>query len=353
MLTLCTIIYGPSDAYLPELGGAVLSILKHSPRQDLDLVVFTDRPLACEPLPIRQELISHEEWNTWTRNGALTHLAKQKILLKCLEQADGPVIYFDTDTLFLESAESVARPIQSGSNVMHAYEGPIGQHPACQRIVEWLGDGRLVGGAWLSATSPMYNSGIVGLSSDSAISLRRAAQIAESLLDVDPVFLLEQLATSACLAQERGGVQACDRKVMHYWGWRREFIRAALKKFLTENSGESLVQMLGRFDARSFARLPAIHLMDRVLVRYHGYRACLNGNARFALLALLSAVRAGAANQALANRWLRVHVGFRSPDLPGFHPIPESVLPLFERLYAGIEEWMAEDMQEALAKWRC
>ncbi|MCC5869618.1 MAG: hypothetical protein JJU27_14045 [Gammaproteobacteria bacterium] len=329
-----------------------MSILKHSPNQDLDLVVYTDRPLACEPLPIRQMLITGDEWNAWTGNGALTHLAKQKILLKCLEQVNQPVVYFDTDTLFLAAAESVASVIQRGSHVMHAYEGPIGLHPTCRGIVEWLGDGRLVEGEWLTANTPMYNSGIVGLSPDSAQSLQRAAQVAGRLLEVDPIFLLEQLATSACLAQARGGVQACDQQVIHYWGWRRAFIREALKDFLVDSSGCTLAQLLDRFDVRDIARQPAIHPLDKVKVRIQGLRGELDGNTRFALLALLSAVRAGAADQALANRWLRVHFRFLSAELPGFCPVPEWTRGVFDRLYTQSEGWLADDMQKAVIEWR-
>lgn len=310
MLTLVTVIYGDRQSYRQELYGSVLSILKARLQSDTRIIVYTDRELHDFPLPVIQRLITAAEWRDWTGPHGLTHLMKLHIIRLTLQEADHPVIYFDTDTIFLDAPEHLAARLSPGNALMHADEGPISSHEIWATIAAWLGEGRTVNGVRLSSASIMYNSGIVGVVPEHLAALGKAAPIAETLESIDPVFSLDQFSTANVL-QETAKLLTCETQVLHYWGWRREFIQYAIGEFWARHRGAELADVCASFDPVELSRLPRIHWLDRVRARVAGAIYCLEGNARLSYLALVSALRhASQGDTVLANLWFAVHMKF-------------------------------------------
>lgn len=312
MLTLVTVIYGSAQSYRQELYGSILSILKARMRQDTRIVVYTDRELAGFPLPCVQRLITAAEWDEWTGQSGLTHLMKLHIIRLTLQEAGHPVIYFDTDTVFLTPPEELAALLSPGTALMHAAEGPISGHEIWSNIAEWLGDGRVLAGVRVSSDSIMYNSGIVGVVPEHLDALERTSRLADKLETVDPVFSIDQFATGSALSAS-AEVLTCEEQVLHYWGWRREFIQHAIGKFWARHQRAEPEQACADFDPMELSMLPRIHWLDRIRARAVAEIRGIQPDARFAYLALLSALRhASRGELEVANLWFAVHVKFLS-----------------------------------------
>lgn len=309
MLTLVTVIYGEDRRFRVELFGSVLSALSLRENQDTRIVVYTDRHLDGFPLPITERIITPEEWHDWTRGSGITHLVKLHLVGLTLEEGTGPVVYFDTDTLFLCPPERIAARLTPHTAMMHAGEGPIANHDVWDNISAWLGDGREVCGQTLSRHSVMYNSGIVGVVAEHRDALRRSIEIADALQDVDPIFSLDQFSTGAALGHQ-GKVVTCETEVLHYWGWRRIFVRDAIDEFWQTHATSDVAEMCAAFDVRDYAGLPAIGRADTLVARLQQLRLRLNADGRFACIALRSALREAATDADTANKWFAVHLRF-------------------------------------------
>lgn len=307
MLTLVTVIYGDNRDYQIELYGSVLSILKLRRSSDTRIVIYTDRPLKNFPLPVTQTIITPDEWENWTHGSTITHLVKLHLVRKILEESCHPVIYFDTDTLFLTPPETLADRLSPQQSMMHAAEGPILEHEIWSNIVDWLKDGRDVAGANLSSQSVMHNSGIVGVVPEQAPALCRSINIANTLFDIDPVFNLDQFSTGVALSTD-SKIVTCENDVLHYWGWERGFIRNSIAQFWEQNAHTPLDKLCSLFDPVKLSNVPRIFWQDKLLSRLTAFFYGLDPNARFALLALDSALRVGAADPINANLWFGVHI---------------------------------------------
>lgn len=360
MLTLVTVIYGDDRRYRVELYGSVLSALAQRTDEDTRVVVYTDRHLDDFPLPITERIISAAEWHDWTRGSGITHLVKLHLVRLTLEEGNGPVIYFDTDTLFLCPPEQLAARLAPDVAMMHADEGPIANHDVWDNISAWLGDGRDVCGYTLSRASVMYNSGIVGVVAEHRDALLRSIDIADALHDVDPIFSLDQFSTGAALGHQ-ARVDTCAAEVLHYWGWNRVFIRDAIDDFWRNHDGAPVDALCAAFNPAGYAHRPAITRSARLIGRWRQYRYGLNADGRFACIALQSAIQSAirstsqptAAHTRDANNWFTVHLSFVDKQAAAKPAASARLMAELEGDYARCRSWLSADnaagLQERLA----
>ena len=342
MLTLVTVIYGDDRRYRVELFGSVLSILKLRQHEDTRIVVYTDRALGDFPLPVTERIISPEEWQEWTRGSDIAHLVKLHLVRQTLEQSTGPVIYFDTDTLFLTPPEQLAERLSSKTAMMHAGEGPIRNHEIWSNVTAWLGDGRDVCGQKLSGDTPMFNSGIVGVVREHTDALRRSIDIADALHAVDPVFSLEQFSTGVALMNQAQVID-CEQDVLHYWGWNRSFIRDSIDTFWLQHQDSTLQQMCVAFAPNRLAQLPRINWRDKLHGRYLEFRCGLNDDGRFSCIALRSAQRKAASDADDANRWFTVHLDFLLRQHQTDTRTANNLLKALATDYENCRRWLCDE----------
>ena len=349
MLTLVTVIYGTDPRYRIELFGSVLSALKLRQDPATSIVVYTDRALDGFPLPVTQRIISAAEWQDWTRGSGLTHLVKLHLIRETLEASGQPVIYFDTDTLFLTPPEQLASRLSPTTVLMHDAEGPISGHAVWSLIAAWLGSGREISGVPLSRHSVMHNSGIVGVLPEHREALQRSVSIADTLYAIDTVFSLDQFATGNSLGQD-ARILTCPHDVLHYWGWNRGFIRSAIDRFWQNHRTLDPVQLAADSDPTTYPQLPLIHWQDKLEARYLGVKWRMDDDSRFACIALKSALRHCSKDIEVANQWFAVHLEF-------LHK-PRSDSGAVERLRTGLVRhylacwpWLSPANAAALKVW--
>ena len=347
MLTLVTVIYGDNRRYLVELYGSVLSILQQRGSSDTHVVVYTDRPLTDFPLPITQRIITPDEWNNWTRGSAVTHLVKLHIVGKTLKEFSGPVIYFDTDTLFREAPETLAARLSKDTSIMHADEGAIQHHDVWSNIVRWLGDGRYVAGAKITGGSVMYNSGIVGVVPEHADALEKSVSMAEELFGIDPIFSLDQFSTGVALSMQTT-VLTCEAEVLHYWGWQRGFVRLAIDRFWAAHVDSSVAELCREFDPLTLSASPGISWLDKIKVKLTMVWLRLDRSTEFSLLTLESALRAASEDKEIANIWFNVHLQMLRTDAKA--SISEKLLQQLEYKHAACADWLDADNRQAVVE---
>jgi hypothetical protein len=166
-----------------------------------------------------------------------------------------------------------------------------------------------VHGIHLSPASVMHNSGIVGVRPEHVSALQKAILLADALQEVDPIFSIDQFATGNALGAI-ARVLSCENEVLHYWGWRRGFIRHAIEQFRLQNKGASPEDLCRNFNLAKLSGLPAIHWQDRLLAKLTRWLRGYDAHTGFACLALRSAMRHEHTDPTLANLWFNVHLQF-------------------------------------------
>lgn len=301
MVALVTVMYGPNPLYELELFGSVLSALSLDSSESIDVTVFTDRPRDHFPLPINVVQFDQDEWNEWTYNGAATHFVKMHVMLNMLRERQCPVLYFDTDVIFLQSPVELAKnTITAHSTLMHANEGPICNHLLWDHVTERVKNNPSAFSQPITPQSLMYNSGIMGMLPEHALYMERAIKLAQELYAFEPIFSIDQFATATVMSSF-SELKTCEAQVLHYWGWRRKFVHATLETIRSEWLASNNKH---RPDFESLPHLPNTHLLDILTARLRYFFHREDDNSRFAYLAYLSAKRIGAKNQKMSQAWL-------------------------------------------------
>jgi hypothetical protein len=155
----------------------------------------------------------------------------------------------------------------------------------------------------------MHNSGIVGVVAEHRDALLRSVEIADALHSVDPVFSLDQFSTGAALGH-KARIETCEKEILHYYGWKRAFMRDAIDDFWRQNINASLAELCAAFKPADFALIPRINWKDKLHAHYLQFRWKLESDGRFACIALKSTLRQANSDTDAANNWFTVHLKF-------------------------------------------
>ena len=241
MFVIAYLLYGDSNIYERELALSVLSAITRTPGTAVDektkkinFCLISDRDRPHLHLPLDQIIISPEEFSSWTRNGNYHHRAKPNAVLKALENYECPILFADCDTIFLTNPEVLFSKITNQNSLMHAYEGEIGSHRIYNRLLKKINNDEHHTSIQVTASSIMFNSGIIGVHHDNKSLLSESLNIMDYLYNIEPVFSIEQLSVSLALSKKTT-ISSCNEQVIHYWGIDREFIHAQTKEIFDDN----------------------------------------------------------------------------------------------------------------------
>jgi hypothetical protein len=297
-------MYGNNPLYELELFGSVLSAISHNDTDEIEVTVFSDRDtIEGFPFPVRVIKVSTKEWNKWTYNGTATHFIKMHAMEYMLSEKIGPVLYFDTDVIFMSPPSAIMEKIRTDQTLMHACEGPIIEHSFWENFLNDIHSKGLSFNLNITPTSSMYNSGIMGMLPEHSPIMKEAITLATEIFRCEPIFSIDQFATGTALSNSTT-LTTCEQEVFHYWGWKRKFIHIELKKIRTAWKAKALSDEMLIKTFNSLSDIPKIHFIDKI-------KACLfyrlkpnHDNYRFAFLAYLSAKRHASSNITLANIWI-------------------------------------------------
>jgi hypothetical protein len=299
MNTIAYLAYGNRREIQLELTYSVLSVVHflgmHSP--EYRIVLITDEPNRRHDLPVESLLFSEDEFAKWTRNGAYVHEAKVHALLKALDVFGESVILIDTDTYFRSRPSPLFRQVGPGKSVMQASDGILGQHDEWKPILDRVT--HPIFGHSVLSTSPMMNSGVVGVHHSNRNLLTDVLLVIGKLYSIHPVFNIEQFAFSTVLG-EKTQLTTCHQVIRHYWGAERRFMHSQISGLFPEFSSENFQRYVLDLPKIGYPRKTMVNkLRARLKTAWRKQSA----NYRFAYLSYLSALSSAATNPIHANDW--------------------------------------------------
>jgi len=257
-MTVLYIAFGPNQRLHQQVVFSALSILSWR-EPTVEIVIFTDYPRYYQILKgvsIRTpQAAAISEWK-----GPHDYLYRMKI--KALQELSQEkptehLLFLDGDTFVFDDPRRLSAVMQQGHHLMHAREGALSALPTKTEKKIWgMAEGQTFGGVTVGRHSVMFNSGVIGLSSERAsVAAGRALSVCDDMLATDiPKRLVEQLSISLALADE-GGVEAADFAIGHYWGNKEEwdhFIDNFFVRHLLEGSSwEDLLAAVRGIDFRA------------------------------------------------------------------------------------------------------
>lgn len=216
------------------------------------VVVYTDAPEEFEKLLGRQLEITYQyieaaQWQRWRGSIDFVHRVKIEVLRHAAAHYPGPLLYLDTDTLWLRPPAEVLAWLAAGPRLMHVAEGTLSRGSYLNRkIGRYLRSSGFVsgcGGPAIGPATPMYNAGVLGLHAGDAPLLDQVLCLTEELYRHYPKHVMEQLAFSAVLS-EAGLVQEAAPGIFHYWNLKEA--RPLLAAFFARHAGLPLPALLPR-----------------------------------------------------------------------------------------------------------
>ncbi|WP_152045247.1 hypothetical protein [Aureimonas psammosilenae] len=230
--TLLYLCYG-TGMHQQEAVFSVLSAVHKagSGLKRLRIVVYTDDRTPFEGLPVEFRDLSKEELAAWDGPHGYRHRRKIMAMADSLERFPGKVVFLDSDTWFLRSPEALFRTVTGEKRPLHLPEGSIAtvRAPGFAAWHRYLLGHRFdaANGAKFAIPSDivMWNSGVVGLTSDDRPLMAEALRIVDQMTATfDEAPTAEQLALSHVIQAQREAVSS-DGIVFHYWvdRMRRQF----------------------------------------------------------------------------------------------------------------------------------
>lgn len=279
--TLLYLVYGKDPKYQLELSYSVLSALREA-RGPLQILLFCDEANQRPDLPVISNVISDEDRDAWTFGGTYHHVMKIFALRHALAHVGGKVCFVDTDTAFRADPQLIFDRISDTSVAMHAHEGQLKDLHSWTTLLQKAGHTEHAKAVYPDA--PMFNSGLIGVTSAQDASLEAACALAKALYAIEPVFNIEQFVLGALLGQS-ADIRLAEDVLEHYWGYRRYVYHARIPP--------ALATLSDGYSAKTATRLPVISeppkpLIARLWARIHGQVHGMDANYRFAYLSYLA-----------------------------------------------------------------
>jgi hypothetical protein len=216
---------------------ALLSALAWAP-PGTEVVLVTDRPAQYAWLGrrIRLCVVDGDQLRAWRGAHDFFWRAKLMAILHVAEEAPGPLLYLDSDTLVRRPLDDLFAALAAGDVLLHAYEHDLARarRRGDRRLWRAL-RGRTAAGTTFAPPCPMWNAGVVGVGAGRLDRLARARELCDALLASGVGhWLVEQLAFCVSLG-ETGRLRAAEPWITHYWGNKDGFqpaIDAQLASFL-------------------------------------------------------------------------------------------------------------------------
>lgn len=193
------------------------------------VVVYCDRPEAFAGLPVEAVPVARATLDAWLDGGDYVHRRKTCAIIDALERFGGTVVFVDTDTWFRRAPAPLFRRVGPGRACFHLCEGYLQSTgtPSDDALARQLAAGnvhtRSGEAVTLSARTPMWNTGVVGVHAADLGRVREALALSDAIwAGADPAGAYcgkihhgEQFAMGYAFRDTRLS-EAADC-VYHYW----------------------------------------------------------------------------------------------------------------------------------------
>ncbi|MDR3557563.1 MAG: hypothetical protein P4L55_22625 [Syntrophobacteraceae bacterium] len=200
------------------------------------VLVYTDRPDEFEKLPVETVLLDKGSIKSWKGPYGFSHRMKIELLRSLFKEADGHVVYVDSDTIWTREPAGIYQSLREGCAVMHVRERQLSdrffpQYRALLENTEFLKNAGLP----VVPTEQfwVYNAGVLGLPSTmNPAVLDETLYMCDLLCRKVPLMMewVEQTAFSYIFQGHGMKIDTCGEELFHYWADSFEFARR-LKKY--------------------------------------------------------------------------------------------------------------------------
>lgn len=238
------IIYGQSLEHFEE---AVLSIgTLRRLGGERPILVLTDRPDRFPYVPeLRTVSIDApmlEQWMGESGYHFRIKLEGLRYLLRCYAEK---IIFLDTDTLVRKDMSHWFSRIDDSNALLHKFEGTLGErrfHTHFCNVLNKTFTHADFGQFTIRGASPMYNSGVIGVSKAHMPCLEVALWLMDEVNARITSHNAEQMALGYVLSRHGKVTTVGDRNVFHYWYRDRgRYVKTQLTELLRHYSPLSVM----------------------------------------------------------------------------------------------------------------
>jgi len=267
--SLIYLAYGAPDLYAE----AVYSLLSYYQvtRSAVQVLIYTDAAATFQQVlgdrpGIYYPAVTPDEWQRWRGSSNKVYLLKIGVLTHAAQHYPGNLLFVDTDTVWQVDPAPLFAHIERGQFVMHISEGILATGNELSRKIYRRLKGHVFVIAHrklsLDSTTVLYNSGVLGLSSDLATQLPEVVNLADQLYGAYNKHMMEQLAFSMWYGAT-GTIAEAAPYVLHYWNLKA--VRPFLTRLFQQYASHSLEAFYEKATALNLSTLHESEMQYRAL----------------------------------------------------------------------------------------
>jgi hypothetical protein len=228
-LTYLFLAYGTSSSVHKQTIASICSLrgVGHSD-VPYHVVLYTDHPDYYSWLAIDEiRRIGVERLEAWMGPSRFGFRIKPCMMAEVAKTCEGPLVYVDGDTVFMQSLRSAEERVLAGESAMHLREYQVSDRQTKERreLMTTLTGKDLGQGVMLTEDSWMWNAGLIGLPSSMLGAPADVVEMIDQMIQLglsSRTRLKEQLAFSLYL-DRHSKLFSMDDEVLHYWGNKPEW----------------------------------------------------------------------------------------------------------------------------------
>jgi heptosyltransferase III len=246
------IIYGEDESYYQ---GALFSFLTFkywlSDENQVEFIVLTEKPEKFTSYPIKTLLLTSEQKNEWSLNGAYHFRIKNRGMAFVMDELNlnefDKILFLDADTYINCSPLPLFDLIQPYQALFYLNEGLIYGRKRFYTYVENLEGKKIeIEGDFyeLSENSSMWGSLMVGLTSNMRPTLDWADKLLVKFFDLVPSHTIEPFALSESLLKNYKIAEGKDLVSLYSTSRKKEYANKVLSNFFNINKDLDLERQI-------------------------------------------------------------------------------------------------------------
>ena len=246
------IIYGEDESYYQ---GALFSFLTFkywlSDENQVEFIVLTEKPEKFNSYPIKTLLLTSEQKNEWSLNGAYHFRIKNRGMAFVMDELNlnefDKILFLDADTYINCSPLPLFDLIQPYQALFYLNEGLIYGRKRFYTYVENLEGKKIeIEGDFyeLSENSSMWGSLMVGLTSNMRPTLDWADKLLVKFFDLVPSHTIEPFALSESLLKNYKIAEGKDLVSLYSTSRKKEYANKVLSNFFNINKDLDLERQI-------------------------------------------------------------------------------------------------------------